>query len=60
MKNLNMSDSELLKELKNSSKLLKELKDRYKDSLLYDLQVNILLETIGRDKVKQWLQEIKD
>lgn len=55
----NLSDADLLKRAKENFELLKELKKRYGSSLLYDLEVNKLLNLIGKDKVKNWIKEIE-
>ena len=55
----NLSDADILKKVKENFELLKELKQRYGDSLLYDLEVNKLLALIGKDKVKNWIKEIE-
>lgn len=55
----NLSDADILKKVKENFELLKELKQRYGNSLLYDLEVNKLLDLIGKDKVKDWIKEIE-
>lgn len=54
-----LSNADLLSQVKNNTESFKELRKRFKDSLLVELEINKMLNTIGEKKVKEWLKEIK-
>ena len=55
-----LSDAEILIELRNNAKLLKELDKRHKGSLLVDLEISKVLDVVGEDRIRQWLKDIKE
>lgn len=54
-----LSDAELLERCKENEQLLKELERRFPESILLNLEINKLLNYIGKKRIKDFLKESK-